>query len=75
MAQRGVMSRALLAAIAGAALAEAVCAEDAAPAKQRTLLGVGIFAGDEVGDQQGRRIEDRQTLPRQGSRAVSPRDL
>ena len=39
MAHRGVNSRALIAAIAGAALTEAARADDAAPAKQRRLLG------------------------------------
>jgi hypothetical protein len=39
MTQRGLMSRALIAAIAGAVLTEAVRADDAAPANQRKLLG------------------------------------
>ena len=39
MPHPGIISRTLIAAIAGAALTEAVCADDAAPAKQRTLLG------------------------------------
>jgi len=39
MAQRGVIARALIAAIAGAALTQAARAEDAAPARQRRILG------------------------------------
>jgi len=39
MAERGAISRALIAAFAGAALTEAACADDAAPATQRRLLG------------------------------------
>ena len=39
MAQRRVILRALIAAIAGAALTEAARADDAAPARQRRILG------------------------------------